>query len=65
MVQASSPVCHRGKTPVVKQVDHKSFLTMPKVCLGDSINHWQKVLGKTKRFAKYLLFSMLDGDSFC
>ena len=40
---------------MVKRVDHKSFLTLPKVCQGDSINHWQKVFGKTKHFARYVL----------
>ena len=63
MVQAASPVCHRGKTLVVKRVDHKSFLTLPKVCQGDSIKPCQKVFVKTKHFARYVLSSMLDGDS--
>lgn len=48
---------------MVKRVDHKSFLTLPKVCQGDSINHWQKVFGKTKHFARYFQSFMLDGDS--
>ena len=55
MAQAASPVCHSGKTLVVKRVDHKSFLTLPKVCQGDSIKHCQKVFGKTKHFARYVL----------
>ena len=35
---------------MVKRVDHKSFLTLPKVCQGDSIKPCQKVFGKTKHF---------------
>ena len=65
MVQAATTVCHRGKTLVVKRVDHKSFLTLPKVCQGDSIKPCQKVFVKTKHFARYVLSSMLDGDSSC
>lgn len=49
---------------MVKRVDHKSFLTLPKVCQRDSINHWQKLFGKTKHFARYFQSFMLDGDSF-
>ena len=40
---------------MVKRVDHKSFLTLPKVCQGDSIKPCQKVFGKTKHFARYVL----------
>ena len=65
IVQTASSVCHRGKPLVVEQVNHKRFLTLPKVCQGDSIKRRQKVFGKTKHFARYVLSSMLDGDSSC
>ena len=44
---------------MVKHVDHKNFLTLPKVCQGNSINPCQKVFGKTKHFARYVLASWL------
>ena len=50
---------------MVEQVDHKRFLALPKVCQGDSIKRCQKVFGKTKHFARYVLSFMLDGDSSC
>ena len=48
---------------MVEQVNHMRFLTLPKVCQGDSINHSRKVFGKTKHFARYVPSVLIDGDS--
>ena len=63
IVYTAFSVCHRGKTLVVKRVDHKSFLTLPKVCQGDSINHWQKYLAKLNTLPDTFCLSGCDGDS--